>query len=82
MNLNSVDFNDLAVCALRYALGRKTYITYTISNLLIRHKKSLTKNTKLCILKDLKYAFNNDACGMEKDKDAWLKLYQELLGED
>ena len=76
--MNDIELNDLMVCAFRYALGRKTYISKVISELLIKHKDKLSLSSRAVILRDIKRAFDTDNYGMEMDADVWLKLQEEL----
>ncbi|MEK0411951.1 MAG: hypothetical protein RJA03_464 [Pseudomonadota bacterium] len=81
VTMNNMELNDLMVCAFRYALGRRSYITYTISDLLIKHKDKLFAQSKESILKDIKKAFDTNDYGMEMDKEVWIKLQQELTND-
>lgn len=74
MKLKTDEFNDLAICAFRYALGRRTYITAVVSDLLIKYYKELTESSKLTIAKDIYRAFETNNYGMEMDKEEWEKL--------
>ncbi len=75
------DFNDLAICAFRYALGRKTYITSTISYLLAQNKDGLTKSTRAVICRDILRAIKTENAGHQCDIESWQKLYNCLSGE-
>lgn len=79
--MNNKDLNDLMVCALRYALGRRSYITSTISDLLIGHKDELSAQSKKVILRDIQRAFDTNNYGMEMDKEVWIKLQEELTND-
>jgi len=79
--MNNMELNDLMVCAFRYALGRRSYITYTISDLLVRHKDKLFVQSKESILKDIQRAFDTNNYGMEMDKEVWQKLKEELQND-
>lgn len=79
--MNDAEINDLMVCAFRYALGRRSYITYTISDLLIKHKDKLSAQSRQVILRDIQVAFDKNNYGMEMDKEVWLKLQEELTNE-
>jgi hypothetical protein len=66
------------VCAFRYALGRRTYVTHTISELLIKHKDELSEQSKIIILHDIARAINANDYGMDIDKACWIKLREAL----
>lgn len=78
--LNMVEYNDLAFCAFRYALGRMTYITKTVSDILIKmnQKGLLTYWTKEQMIKELEDAIENNKAGMNIDKQYWQALLTEL----
>ena len=78
--LNMVEYNDLAFCAFRYALGRMTYITKTVSDILIKmnQKGLLTYWTKEQMIKELEDAIENNKAGMDIDKQYWQALLTEL----
>lgn len=76
--MDNMEINDLMVCAFRYALGRKTYITGAISDLLIKYKDKLSVQSREAILRDIKKAFDTNNYGMEMDKEVWAKLQEEL----
>lgn len=74
MRLKTREFNDLAICSLRYALGRRTCITATISELLVIYANDLTENSKEVIRRDILRAFETNDYGMETDKEEWEKV--------
>lgn len=76
--MNNMELNDLMVCAFRYALGRRSYITHTIAELLIKHKDKLFAQSKETVLKDIQVAFDTNNYGMEMDRAVWEKLQGEL----
>ena len=78
--LNMVEYNDLAFCAFRYALGRMTYITKTVSDILIKmnQKGLLTYWTKEQMIRELEDAIEHNKAGMDIDKQYWQALLTEL----
>lgn len=83
MNKDSItiqpdEFGDLILCAFRYALGRKTYITSTISELIIKYKDNIDENDKEVITRDIRRSFETNNYGMEMDKEIWEKVLSEL----
>ena len=74
--MNPVD--DLAIPAVRYGLGRRTYITGLISDTLIAHRHMLTVNTKDVIVRDITEAEEYDGLGMDCDAEAWKRLREAL----
>lgn len=75
--------NDLmAVAAFRYCLGRRTYIVDDCVSWLIEQWPNIHENAKICIQRDLEYAFQQDEAKMFEysplgdacDKAAWAKV--------
>lgn len=75
------DMNELMVCAFRYSLGRMTYITGSIAHILITNKHELTESSKDVICREIIFAIENHKYGMEMDKEAWLKVLEELKND-
>ena len=77
------DLKDLVISAVRYALGRKTYITGLTSDFIINNPSLIDERVKKVMIKDLEEYFayrdcyyNDDEC----DYQSWLKLYEFLGG--
>ena len=81
IELSMIERNDLAIAAFRYALGKDTYITKTVSDALIKmsQKGLLTYWTKELMIEELHYALINNKAGMDNDKKHWRALYLELI---
>lgn len=62
--------------ALRYALGRRTYIIYVICNWFKTHK--LSNILMECTIKDIEQHEKDDDLGDICDKIAWLDLKEYL----
>lgn len=78
IKLNYSEFQDVAIYAFRYALGRRTYVVSDMTEFLIRHKDSLSVNSKAVIRRDIKTAFERESYGMECDKHEWEKVLEAL----
>lgn len=70
--------SDLIICSFRYALGRKTYITSSISDLLIKCKSQLNEQDRKLIIREIEEAIRNDRAGMQCDVVSWKKCALEL----
>ena len=77
------DLKDIVISSLRYALGRKTYITGQTSDFIINNPSLIDERVKKVMIKDLEEYFayrdcyyNDDEC----DYQSWLRLYN-WLGE-
>lgn len=81
IELSIIERNGLAIAAFRYALGKDTYITKTVSDALIKmnQKRLLNYWTKELMLEELHYALINNKAGTDNDKKNWRALYLELI---
>ena len=71
------DLKDIVCCSLRYALGRRTYITSLISGYVMEHPELIDERVKGIMLKDIEeylecrnIYYKDDEC----DYQSWLKL--------
>lgn len=80
-------FGDICISALRYALGRRTYITSLTSDYLIEQAKQHHFSSRVItvMLKDLRRYLDARETGDTKDDDcdydSWCALHKELEGE-
>jgi hypothetical protein len=70
------DLEQIYICAVRYGIGRRTYITSTISDYLCRQE--LSKDCKYIMARDIIEAEQRDELGDDCDKENWLKLLKYL----
>lgn len=75
------DLKDIVCCSLRYALGRKTYITSLVSDYIIGHPELIDERVKDVMLKDIEeyldcrnIYYKDDEC----DYQSWLRLKEWL----
>ena len=47
------DLKDIVICALRYAIGRRTYITYATCDFIMKNPKLIDDRVKNVMLRDL-----------------------------
>lgn len=86
-NLDVDDINDLIVCAFRYALGRRTYIVHTITEIIKANLSALESNTIEVMLRDIERQHDYEKVGLEKafgdecDRERWLELEVLLNAE-
>ena len=78
ISIQNDEFGDLMVCAFRYALGRKTYITSTIAELILKYYLLLDDNDCEVIIRDIKKAFEANNYGMEMDRVSWEQVLTKL----
>lgn len=48
------ELQDIVICALRYAIGRKTYVTEETCDYIWKHPELINKRVKEVMLRDLK----------------------------
>lgn len=77
------DFGDIMILALRYALGRRTYVTDEVPAFIMQNEEHI--NERICgvMLRDLIDYFQNRARGWIKDDEcdclSWTKLAEYLV---
>ncbi len=64
--------------AFRYALGRMTYATYDVAELLLEYKDRLTSVNKEIIKREIERAIETGNAGMDCDIDSWVKVRGNL----
>ena len=75
---NQYDFQDIVISALRYALGRRTYITLSTVDFIKEYPEIIDERVKQVMLRDLedyfedrkKWEYKDDEC----DYQVWLSL--------
>jgi hypothetical protein len=61
----------LVISAVRYALGRATYVVYETASWLREHWHTLSPGTRQVILRDVLDALVTDRAGMDCDRQQW-----------
>lgn len=81
---NIYDFKDIVICALRYALGRRTYITQSTTDFIKDYPEIIDSRVKNVMLRDLEEYFAFRKIGTyiddECDYKTWLDLKEWLEG--
>lgn len=86
-NLDVDDLNDLIVCAFRYALGRRTYIVHTITEIIKANLSALDSRTIEVMLQDIERQHDYEKVGLEKafgddcDRKRWMEVETLLNAE-
>lgn len=82
VELNLEDFESMAICAERYACGRRTYMPSVVISITRPLIPRLTDNTLQVLQNDISAAKNIDALG-DKNIDAplWVKFLAEIRAE-
>lgn len=77
---------EILVCAVRYALGRMSYVVGDVCKYIANKKDSLSEHCKAIIARDIEEEIERHhrsgyTCGMECDEKDWLQLLEVLKGE-
>lgn len=73
--MNEKDFNTLIVCAVRYALGRRTYIVSSVVDIAKENIGIMQTNTKRAIINSI---LLTEDLGDSFDKKKWEELFMLL----
>lgn len=76
--IDSEALGTLCVCAVRYALGRQSYIAATVARIVATHKRHLPGNDVDVILRGIEEGRRMGRLGMECDAREWERLADEL----
>ena len=72
------DYEHMMISALRYAIGRRTYIVEITVNYILSELPKLSDPCKHVMIDDIENAYS---LGDECDKADWMRLLKELKGE-
>jgi hypothetical protein len=74
-DMTKVDFDEtIYFCAFRYALGRRSYITKSITDKLIENWHLFTETTQKTIINSISHAIEHDEAGDHVDVQHWLMV--------
>ena len=80
--LSEEDFGTLAICAIRYCHGRKTYMPSLVQGIIRPHMTELSDNDLHVLIEDCDYQNKLNLYGSETiDKPNWIKYKNDLLAE-
>lgn len=77
------DNEIILVCAVRYALGRQSYIVGVVAGYVANKSEVLSEACKEIIIRDIREEIEmchrvGRTCGMEMDERTWLNLLEFL----
>ncbi len=72
------DVNILAFCAMRYALGRKTYAVDYVCRALTNQKKNLHEDTLTKMSQEIRRAIMEGNAGMPMDVARWVDVLEDF----
>lgn len=75
-------FTELAVCAVRYALGRMTYVSRSVPEAIESNFNMMTSNGLKIIVRDIDERKKFEGCiGMKCDDENWMRLKEKCANE-
>ena len=78
VNSNIEDFGNVMILALRYALGRRTYVTLEIPEFIMKNNKLISERVCIVMIRDINQYLKDRKSGMiiddECDYKSWIKL--------
>lgn len=72
----SDDVNSLAWPAMRYALGRKTYVVDTVCRALINQKENIRLDVRAGMSREIRKAIMEGEAGMPMDVARWVDVLE------
>lgn len=76
------EFGAVLNCAVRYCLGRMTYMPGLVTDWIMSHCGGmLTSKTLYVMRKDIEEAKAEDRLGMDMDKQTWERFLEWVKGE-
>lgn len=78
MNLHPNDYNTLILCAFRYALGRSSYVTEEISDIIRDNLTVISIHILKIIVKEIDEATRKKEIAMRCDREIWLGLKRDI----
>ena len=81
MGFNVADIHTLILCAVRYALGRKTYIVYDVAEIVKKNPSELRDDTLILLDRDIRRELERGNYGMQCDLEIWQALRQTIQKE-
>ena len=73
------DFGCVIVSAVRYVLGRETYMPSVISDFVVKYMKVLDENTIEVIMRDIERFL--DTCEQPVQENTWVSLLKKFVQE-
>lgn len=80
--ISSDDFGTLAICAIRYCVGRQTYMPDRVRDIIRPHLRELSDRDLGVMIDDCYFQERMEIYGDDTiDKPGWLKWRVELIAE-
>jgi hypothetical protein len=79
LEIDRCDLMDLCVCACRYALGRRTYITSVIADIIDKYAESIDTMSLNLMNEEIQHAIIHEQAGDQCDIDNWTDLSHRII---
>ena len=77
--MSILDERITLMCAMRYALGRMTYVVSSVTSELIRNWHIFSNSDQVVILKEIREALEKEEAGMECDEKRWIAVINHAI---
>lgn len=74
IQINEKELQTLIVCSVRYAVGRMSYVTTEIADMVKEYEPWLSEQTKRLIIEEINFEERVDNLGMSCDAWTWKEL--------
>lgn len=86
VKLNTWDFSTLAICAVRYCLGRQSYMPALVCRIMKKHMDEIDPSSLIVLQRDVREYLTTDSYthSFSDIKDTWnkfLKFIEEKIDE-
>lgn len=81
MNLSNEEFDRLIFFAFRYSLGPRSMGASIVRDVIRKNRGEITEMTKIAIICEIIYCYENHLLGDNCDVAEWLSLKRELEHE-
>ena len=76
LELSNIETKQIFILAFRYALGRTSYVTHDISNLIILNWENFRPDERARFKKEISEAINANRAGMDIDVKSWKSIME------
>ena len=82
-NISDSDLSTLFVCAVRYSLGRQSYMPSLVQSIVQKNAKALTDSERKLLIRDINdHLRMHGKIGSDFDTQGWLNFRDWLQGID
>lgn len=78
IEISQNDFGTICVCALRYCMGRRTYMPRMVQDIVLEHFDDLSDRDLEVLANDETFQYRMGLWGDTCDKEDWLRFWTKL----